>query len=189
MGVLGKLMKASQRQPDQAARTHGLSISQLPHFKKRMIIRPLLIGLGIGMLGVTVVAAQSLSDNSDQTKSAHQSSLDLSVNHASDSTANNPSNVVNSTTSSSASATSGSASNSSTPSVSVTVDGHTVSTPANTSKQQVITTPDGTTTVNVSNNQSGDNDNYSSSFTTVNQNTNSSSSVNSNVNVTQSGTP
>lgn len=71
--------------------------------------------------------------------------------------------------------------------VSVSVNGQSVEVPANGSTHEIITTPDGTTSVNVSNSQSSNGSSYNASFTTTNTHV-VQSSVNQNVRIdTQTG--
>lgn len=71
----------------------------------------------------------------------------------------------------------------------VTVNGQPVEVPKNGTTQQTVNTPNGATTVNVSNNQGGNSNGFSSSFTSVNSSNNTVSNQMNHTNEFKAGGP
>jgi hypothetical protein len=156
------------------------------HAKRKLVARALGATLIVAL--VALIASQQATSSPDTTakKSSRQVQLDIVQDTSSD---GSPS--VNKDDTSDASnttyTTTNGAGNSSDSSVSVTVNGQSVAVPQNGSTQQTITTPAGSTSVNISNNSnSGSNStSFSSNFSSVNQG-GFSSSVDSSFNSTDS---
>lgn len=155
-------------------------VHAFPMLRRRAMIR--ILGASfIVIVTALAISMQASSTPSDLKRNASDSPSALlqtdvvkdSTNDANSSASEAGNSSVNSTTA----INSGSADNNSSGSVSMTVNGQSVQVPQNGSVSKVITTPDGSTSVNVSNNSTGNGTSFSSSFTSSNQNSQSTIST------------
>lgn len=139
------------------------------HLARKLIIR------SMGLVAIaSVVGAATAADNSVQqaqttapTSAGNSTTIDLSANDAQADTApSNQGSTVSNQTTSKSSSTSTTSGNNSDVSYDITVNGQPIDVPQNGSTSQVITTPDATTTINVTANTSHNGSSFSSTSST-----------------------